>query len=85
MCKIDQGVIFEYCSQNKVIWGGNKCSWTLKELLAWLIREKKKRMHFGSLIKGFDLIIDIYKENASLVSLIAFIVINNLLVLENHI
>jgi len=40
------------------------------------MKEKKKNMHFGSLIKSFELIFDITKEVHSLIGLTTCIVYN---------
>jgi len=62
-----------------------KCLWTLKGCLAWLMREKKTSMHYGTLIMSFKSIIDITKEVPSLESSIASIMFNNLFRMENYI
>jgi len=49
------------------------------------MKEKKKIMYFGSLIKSFESIIDITKKVQSLVRLPASIVFRNLFELENYI
>ena len=67
---------------NKVISKGNEYSWIFS---ARFMREKKKNMHFGSLIMSFESFVDITKKAPSLGSLIAFIEINNLFVMKNHI
>ena len=66
-----------YFGSSKVIQGGNKYSWTLLEFPARFIREKKKSMHFGSLIMSFESLMDIAKKVPCLGSLTAFIGINN--------
>ena len=50
-----------------------------------LIKERKEdSMHFGSLIKSFQSIVDITRKVSSLMSLVAFIVFNNSFRVENH-
>ena len=55
------------------------------EHLAQLVREKKTRMHFGSLIKNLESIINITKKLPSLVNLVTSIEFNNSFRVENHI
>ena len=51
-----------------------------------LIKERKEdSMHFESLIKSFESIVDITRKVSSLMSLVAFIVFNNSFRVENHI
>ena len=49
------------------------------------MREKKTSMHFGSLIKSLESIMDITKKVPSLVGLITSVVPNNLFGVENYI
>ena len=72
-----------YFGSSKVIQGGNAYSWILGEFSARFIREKKKSMHFGSLIISFESLMDITKKVPSFGSLIAFIGINNLFGVKN--
>ena len=68
---------YECYGQNKIIKTGNTYSWILMGLLTELMTEKKTRMHFGSLIKSFESMIDITRKVQSLVSLVACIVFHN--------
>ena len=50
---------FGFFGQIKVIKGKNNYSWILKRHLAQLIRENNTSIHFRSLTKGFESIIDV--------------------------
>jgi len=77
LSKIYHGVIWCTMGQNKITSGGKEYSWTFMELLAWLIREKKTSIHFGSLFMSFESIMDFTKKIPSIVSLIASIEFND--------
>jgi len=62
MCKIDHGGYLSVFVKIRWLKKGSESSWILKGLLARLLREKKKIIHFGSLIKNFKSIIAITKE-----------------------
>ena len=85
MCKFDHGVIFLYFSQNKVICERDKCSWILWRVLAQLMREKIKRMQFGSLIKSCESIIEITKKVQNLVRLTTLNVFISVFRVKNYI
>ena len=76
---------YECYGQNKIIKTGNTYSWILMGLLTELMTEKKTRMHFGSLIKSFESMIDITKKVPSLVSLIASMEFNSSFGVKNRI
>ena len=65
-------------------WGENSCQWTLKVLLAKLMREKNTSMHFGSLVMTFKSIIDFTKKVPSLMSFATSSAFNDSLGVECH-
>ena len=72
LSQIYHRVVWCTMDQNKITYGGNEYSWAFMELLAWLMRKKKKSIHFGKLLYEFWINHGFYNENTKFVELNSF-------------